>query len=451
MTISFVHAKAVQWASEYDGPLFHSLYCDPPYHLTTIVKRFGKDDSAPAKGGVYARASKGFMGQTWDGGDVAFVPETWDTFKRILHPGAFCMAFASARGWHRLAVAIEDAGFIIHPTIFGWLYGSGFPKATRIDTRIPDEFVADGSQITSQEFPKEWSGYRYGLQALKPALEPLLVFQNPYEGRPLDNMLESGAGALNIDGTRIPTDPEYDDMLRPVNRQERESETWRDGSGFKNEENHFTGVPENGRWPANFYLGDPESAEALDRQSGNLVSGEPAGIRKAKNNVYSEYKQGMPVTGFGDEGGASRFFFRVQEKIDDADPVKYCAKADRFERDAGLKGFEKQDLNWSSGDQSPGTFQSAGTNRSSHNPHPTVKPLDLNRYFTTMLLPPKRYNPRRIFIPFAGVGSEAIGAFQANWDEIVAVEMKEDYVKIAEARYKFWADRKQLQLPLMEE
>ena len=111
----------VEWAKHYDKPKFHALLCDPPYHLTTIVKRFGKKGSAPAKygtDGVFSRASKGFMGQTWDGGDIAFEPETWTAFLPLLHDGAFGMAFSASRNWHRLAVAIEDAGYIIHPTIF---------------------------------------------------------------------------------------------------------------------------------------------------------------------------------------------------------------------------------------------------------------------------------------------------------------------------------------------
>ncbi len=104
-------ADCIAWAEAYDGPLFHALLCDPPYEL-------------------------GFMGRAWDRSGIAFNPDTWRALARVLHPGAFGMAFASSRGWHRLAVAIEDAGLIIHPSIFGWAFGSGFPKATRLDTQI---------------------------------------------------------------------------------------------------------------------------------------------------------------------------------------------------------------------------------------------------------------------------------------------------------------------------
>jgi site-specific DNA-methyltransferase (adenine-specific) len=203
-----------EWAKEYAKGKFHALLCDPPYHLTSIVKRFGKKNSAPAQygtDGVFSRASKGFMGQEWDGGDVAFDPETWSALGEHLYPGAFGMAFSASRNWHRLAVAIEDAGFVIHPTIFLWAQGQGFPKATRIDTQIQpkseQKVVGKSNRHNSKDFGKgggnpvynthpggvpdltmptdevaaRWVGHRYGLQALKPAVEPIICFQKPYE------------------------------------------------------------------------------------------------------------------------------------------------------------------------------------------------------------------------------------------------------------------------------
>lgn len=143
-TAQILPGKAEEWAKQYQGELFHALLADPPYHLTSVVKRFGGEDAAPAqfgKDGAFARASAGFMGKQWDGGDVAFRPETWAAFLSVMYPGAFGMAFASSRGWHRLACAIEDGGAIIHPSIFGWNYSSGFPKATRVDTQIDNEWA----------------------------------------------------------------------------------------------------------------------------------------------------------------------------------------------------------------------------------------------------------------------------------------------------------------------
>lgn len=77
MSVALHHADMLAWLAAYDGPPFDAVVTDPPYHLTSIVKRFGKEGSAvakPGKTGAYARASSGFMGQQWDGGDIAFRP-----------------------------------------------------------------------------------------------------------------------------------------------------------------------------------------------------------------------------------------------------------------------------------------------------------------------------------------------------------------------------------------
>lgn len=123
-----------------------SCVTDPPYHLTSIVARFGANDAAPAKSngatGVYSRASAGFMGQTWDGGDVAFRVETWRAVYRVLKPGAHLVAFGGTRTYHRMACAIEDAGFEIRDCAM-WLYGSGFPKSHDVAKGIAKARVED--------------------------------------------------------------------------------------------------------------------------------------------------------------------------------------------------------------------------------------------------------------------------------------------------------------------
>ena len=115
-----------------------SVVVDPPYHLTSIVKRFGKEGSAPAQfgtDGAFARASKGFMGKEWDGGDIAFRTDVWSECLRVLKPGGYLLSFSAPRTYHRMAVAIEDAGFEIRDQIM-WLFGSGFPKSHNIGKAI---------------------------------------------------------------------------------------------------------------------------------------------------------------------------------------------------------------------------------------------------------------------------------------------------------------------------
>lgn len=114
-----------------------AIVTDPPYALVSIGKRSGKDGSAPAtpkegKDGAYARASAGFMGKQWDTGETAFAVEFWEECFRVLKPGGHVVAFSGTRTYHRLAVAIEDAGFEIRDQL-AWVYGSGFAKSHAVD------------------------------------------------------------------------------------------------------------------------------------------------------------------------------------------------------------------------------------------------------------------------------------------------------------------------------
>jgi site-specific DNA-methyltransferase (adenine-specific) len=424
MSTTVFNGRVEWWAAHYKGAKYHALLCDPPYHLTSITKRFGKGDSAPAQfgtDGAFARASRGFMGKAWDGGDIAFRPDTWAALTEHLHAGGFGMAFASSRGWHRMAVAIEDAGLIIHPTIFNWAFGSGFPKATR----VPDE---------------RFEGHRYGAQAIKPAVEPIIVFQKPYEGRPVDCITSTGAGALNIDAARIGN-----------GGQSQWTEPRGLGYDTRPDESQDAKLVESnlGRWPANFVLSE-DAAVRLDEQSGHLVSGEGAIIKKASSengyrpSVYGaeSRKEGTEMVKYADEGGASRFYhnygwtLEVQEQIDNADPVRYEAKAAASEREAGLDHLLARTVN--DGRQTPidNPYQRGETERL--NVHPTVKPIGLTEWLAKLLLPPKAYAERRILIPFAGSGSEMIGAYRAGWEHVYGIEMTREYAQIARARLQYW-------------
>lgn len=158
-----------------------SIVTDPPYHLTSIVKRFGPGQ-APAQfgsDGAFARAARGFMGQTWDGGDIAFDPELWAECLRVLKPGGHLLAFSGTRTYHRMAYAIDVAGFEIRDML-EWLYGSGFPKS---------HDVGNGRGT-----------------ALKPAHEPICMARKPLVGTVAANVLAHGTGAIHIDACRVPAD-----------------------------------------------------------------------------------------------------------------------------------------------------------------------------------------------------------------------------------------------------
>src|SRR4029077_16651788 len=141
----------------------------------------------------------------------------------------------------------------------------------------------------------------------------------------------------------------------------------------------------------------------------------------------------MPITVVGDSGGASRFF--------------YCSKASRDEREQGLESLDAVAFgmsNQAKAEIKRGTdrFENSGIGVNSvkmvKNSHPTVKPIDLNRWLASLLLPPDSVKPRRLLIPFSGVGSEIIGSSLAGWDEIVGVEMDTKYCETAKARIQHW-------------
>lgn len=216
---------------------YDAVITDPPYHLASIVRRFGAGDAAPAThgaDGLFARASKGFMGKEWDGGDIAFRRETWAEVLRVLKPGGHLLAFNHSRTWHHMAVAIEAAGFEARDSLM-WLYGTGFPKSHDVAKGIDKALGAGGSSSAGAsgrgepagnaygaglnvnfaarpkydaETPegREWSGWG---TALKPAFEPIFLARKPLvEASIARQHLATGTGGLNIDAARIPSGPD---------------------------------------------------------------------------------------------------------------------------------------------------------------------------------------------------------------------------------------------------
>ena len=168
----------------------------------------------------------GFMGKSWDNAGVSFQKETWEKVYRVLKPGGFLLAFGGTRTWHRIAVAIEDAGFEIKDTIC-WLHGQGFPKSHNIGKAIDKSqgneredagtrkhptlkdaskieeqaTAAHGNNVWKREWKltkgiSEWEGWG---TALKPAFEPIIVAMKPIDGTYVDNALKHGVSGLWID------------------------------------------------------------------------------------------------------------------------------------------------------------------------------------------------------------------------------------------------------------
>jgi site-specific DNA-methyltransferase (adenine-specific) len=406
-----------------------SIVTDPPYEL-------------------------GFMGKKWDSSGIAYSVELWQQCLRVLKPGGHLLSFGGTRTYHRVAVAIEDAGFELRDSI-AWLYGSGFPKSLDVSKAIDkaagakrevidtvtwpfkiDTGASDAeysfmhgtttmddkgyrtTEITAPSTPEaqQWQGWG---TALKPAFEPVIVARKPIEGTVANNVLKWGTGGLNIDGSRIAGDTiqkRYSSNFDPVGSLKGISQ-----AGNEYEVSEST----QGRWPANMIL-DPYTAELLDEQSGQTKSGN---IKPhASNNTSQIYGNGkgwqLDTTGshIGDSGGASRFF--------------YVAKASKRDRNEGLEELldtAAADMVEREPDSAGMNSPRAGAGRTSgaKNFHPTVKPTSLMEYLIKLVTPPQG----TVLDPFTGSGSTGKAAILQGFD-FIGIEMTEEYLPIIEGRLK---------------
>lgn len=265
---------------------------DPPYHLLSTVERFAKtggaDRKIPVKEHQYARLSRGFMGKSWDGGDIAFRPETWAAVLRVLKPGAHLVAFGAPKNYHRLACAIEDAGFEVRDSLM-WIFGSGFPKSHNLD------------------------GDREGWgTALKPAYEPIILARKPLIGTVAQNVMKHGTGAINIDATRIHADDAQGGAyivrrLKPGATLDKTGGNWRPEEGGVD----YYGEMKPGRWPANVvHDGSDEVLAGFPITTSGTGAVKKATAAGHQNNAYGKEScpVGTPNIEYGDTGSAARFF-----------------------------------------------------------------------------------------------------------------------------------------------
>jgi site-specific DNA-methyltransferase (adenine-specific) len=346
-----------------------SIVCDPPYEL-------------------------GFMGKTWDNSGIAYSVELWQQCLRVLKPGGHLLAFGGTRTWHRLAVAVEEAGFEIRDSI-AWLYGSGFPKSHNIEKATGDATYAG------------WG------TALKPAHEPIVVARKPLIGTVAENVLKYGTGAINIDATRIGTETISVANAPKGSFAGGEPERGSDTETYREHQ---------GRWPANIIL-DEFTAELLDEQSGvskSLAHNRPHDTKwgfGVGNDNAKEYDYETGQTGYSDSGGASRFF--------------YVAKASKRDRNEGLEELPEQILTGRDAGQDERQVPYKTRSNPVKNTHPTVKPTALMQYLIRLVTPEGGV----VLDPFCGSGSTGKAAILEN-KRFIGIELTPEYLPIIEGRLK---------------
>lgn len=390
----------------------HAIVTDPPYGLE-------------------------FMGKQWD----QCVPgaDYWRACLRVAKPGAYLLAFGGTRTAHRLACAIEDAGWELRDCVC-WLYGSGFPKSHDISKAIDRELGAirevvgkspyafdrptpraiepggglryqvDERLVTAPatQAAQQWDGWG---TALKPAYEPVYIARKPFKGTVAQCVLEHGCGGLNIDGCRIGGD------ARPLVTSHRGNGNITYGEGLHG--SRAIGETALGRWPANLVL-DERAAEMLDAQTGELTTG--GGLRKVRDDCGLVGFKARALSGYeypASTGGASRFF--------------YTAKASRSEREAGLDHFTPAIVNDGRDTPIDNPYQRGDTLRKCT--HPTVKPISLMRWLVRLVTPPGG----TVLDPFAGSGSTGVASVLEG-ARFIGVELSPEYAELATARIAHASD-----------
>lgn len=444
MTIKLLHGDCRDVLKTLPDASVDSIVTDPPYHLTT-GKNGGSGPASVNLESPYGRAriGTGFMGMKWDGGDIAHNVEMWAECLRVLKPGGHLLAFGGTRTFHRLACAIEDAGFELRdsvlnlhvggdcPWLAAWVFGSGFPKSLDVSKAIDaalgaprelsragevkrDGYGGDWDTGSSSSRPRrdepatdaanQWQGWG---TALKPAFEPIVMARKPLIGTVAANVLAHGVGGLNIEACKVhgadaPGGGYTVKRLKPGATLNATGGNWRpEGEGPL-----YQGETTPGRWPANLiHDGSDEVLAAFPQAPGQIADASSSSSSRKTQNVYGAMKRGngregepsqdsdnVGAVGFrmkpgarrGDSGGAARFF--------------YCAKA------------------------SP-------SDRGPDNTHPTVKPTDLMRYLCRLVTPPGG----TVLDPFAGSGSTLKAAELEGFDAI-GIELSAEYIEIARRR-----------------
>ena len=412
-----------------------SIVCDPPYGLS-------------------------FMGKNWDHG-IPGVP-FWEAALRVAKPGAHLLAFGGTRTFHRLACAIEDAGWEIRDTVM-WVYGGGFPKSLDVSKAIDKAAGAEREvvdlkrntfgrkpgggagwaegvegQITSDhvfsvtapatEAARKWDGWG---TALKPAWEPVIVARKPLIGTVAENVLAHGTGGLNIDGCRVGTEGYTSGGRNNSIAFGRDMDKQPRCDGNK------------GRWPANVIHDGSDEVVGLFPVTGKsgrpiMYSGKKYDRNTPGKTCFFQYNPSVFSSIYEDTGSAARFF--QQCPLDDEDVeiarLYYCAKASKRDRDEGCEGLGVRQVTGGGGgigeylsDVNSASGKYGSEKAPSRNHHPTVKPTALMRYLCRLVTPPGGL----VLDPFMGSGSTGKAALLEGF-RFVGIEREPDYCEIARCR-----------------
>lgn len=381
---------------------------------------------------------------------------------RVAKPGAHLLCFGGTRTFHRMASAIEDAGWEVRETIM-WVYGSGFPKSMDVGKAIDKSLGADRkvvgytrggdkkggnyhgasdrgytidipiTEATSDE-AKQWDGWG---TCLKPAWEPIIVARKPLDGTVANNVLTWGTGAINIDACRVAYESDADrDSARPQGEATSKAAGHLAGGGdFDVKRKSFDVVQKEGRFPANLVHDGSEEVVRLFPQSNgqqaDVTGNEPS--HPADGVCYGEYNGRHSFAKRGDTGSAARFFNTLRDGEESADRTYADKGSTNF---AAKPGMRREPV---SADRFFYCAKASKKDRGEGNDHPTVKPNALMRWLVRLVCP----RGGTVMDPFMGSGSTGLACIDEGMD-FIGIEREKHYVEIAEKRF----DGRQLSLDL---
>lgn len=432
-----------------------------------------------------------FMGAKWDRTGIAFSIELWKECLRVLKPGGHILSFGATKTYHRMACAIEDAGFETRNCI-NWIYMQGFSKGVNLSKAFDKKAKAEREVIGKGASQPAKSGHHGGLTAksikfqdnkeryqpditipatdlakqwddwhsdLKPSHELIYVGRKPLSEKTIvDNVEKWGTGALNIGESRVEADPKLDDMLRTVKRNGRLTGAWKDGSGYKNENNDKTGIPKEGRFPSNTIIdGSPEVLTELrsygQRTSGSMKPHHKVGNKKGdgtlSNKILGTYNaKPYKVETEQSTGTIDRFFKKCEFADIDVPAFLYFTKPSQAERNLGCEGLTKEvghnrfDKCATCGGtilQNPDRPSACkcetpviGNNIIKGNYHHTVKPVALMRYLIKLITP----KHGTVLDPFCGSGTTLVAAEELKEFYWIRIDNDPDAVLISNSRLK---------------
>ena len=395
-----------------------SIVTDPPYEL-------------------------GFMGKSWDNTGIANNVDMWKECLRVLKPGGHLLSFGGTRTYHRMASAIEDAGFEVRDMI-EWVYGSGFPKSLNIGKAVDKlqgnereeishggkcgVFAHSGSGVEQNiddyeaiitKGTSEWEGWG---TALKPAHEPICMARKPLSEKTVaENCLKWGTGGINIDESRVETNGEEVDIHHTKGASMFKPGEYEEQDRFKQSI---------GRFPANLIHDNSEEVRECFPETGSPRKARTAvkgGCGGALGNFGGSSPDAVGTWPDDNGGNASRFF----------KSIIYQAKASKGERNKGCEELEEKLKPYGNREEwqvpengdPKGSVNDKFTTKPTKNNHPTVKPITLMSYLIKMITP----KGGLVLDPFAGSGSTLVAAKQSGC-QFIGIEMEEEYIKIAEAR-----------------